>query len=524
MLSHRSAPALGVRAGVVVLLACTGRPLAPAAIHAQADSSESVQHVAAALPARLAVATAAQRALYRQHCVKCHGADGKGSTARGLFPEIPDFTKGTWQRGRSNAQLLVSILDGKGSGMPTLRGKINKSQANDLVKYVRTFSPAERKAANDRNGKPASDEFDVRYRLLQQEMSDLQRQFHELSKSSLDKKESAPAASPPSRPARPAEVSPPQPPSKPVKPAAAEAQPAGALFRQRCVKCHGADGSGNRARYRQSDIPDFTDPAWQARRSDAQLLASILEGKRRKMPPWRGKLSPEQARGLVAEVRAFASNAKLSADETMQVFPPSPPSECGEEGTTSPTRKRGNEPRPLPSIPPLRSGEGGEAEESTSSEPGEEGPAVSFAEKLIGWLGRFHPATVHFPIAMLTAAAVAELLRLLTRQPVFDAITRYCLWFGALTAVAAGALGWFLGEFHLIDASWLLTAHRWLGTSTLVSAVLLLGLSEWRRRPERGGGRIWLRTALLIVTGLVLATGFFGGAVVYGLDHYAWQQ
>jgi heme A synthase len=90
--------------------------------------------------------------------------------------------------------------------------------------------------------------------------------------------------------------------------------------------------------------------------------------------------------------------------------------------------------------------------------------------------------------------------------------------------VAAGVLGWFLGEFQLIDASWLLTTHRWLGTATLASAVLLLGLSEWRRRPEGHNRRIWFRAALFVVTGLVLATGFFGGAVVYGLDHYTWQQ
>jgi hypothetical protein len=31
------------------------------------------------------------------------------------------------------------------------------------------------------------------------------------------------------------------------------------------------------------------------------------------------------------------------------------------------------------------------------------------------------------------------------------------------------------------------------------------------------------RLALLIMTGLVLATGFFGGTVVYGLDHYTWS-
>src|SRR5207249_9815896 len=117
--------------------------------------------------------------------------------------------------------------------------------------------------------------------------------------------------------------------------------------------------------------------------------------------PWRGKLSEDQARGLVAHVRAFAP-------------PPGKPEPEEQEGPT--------------------------AAEPTAAEP-----ARGFAEKLIGWLGRFHPAAVHFPIALLTAAAVAELLRMATGRPAFDAVSRYCLWFGTLTAAFAGVLGWFLG-------------------------------------------------------------------------------
>src|SRR5438445_592196 len=61
------------------------------------------------------------------------------------------------------------------------------------------------------------------------------------------------------------------------------------LFREHCVKCHGADGTGSPARDRLPEIPNFTDPAWQARRSEAQLLASILDGKGKEMPPFRDK-------------------------------------------------------------------------------------------------------------------------------------------------------------------------------------------------------------------------------------------
>ena len=95
------------------------------------------------------------------------------------------------------------------------------------------------------------------------------------------------------------------PPPRQSAPKASGTPAAHELFRQHCIKCHGSDGTGSPARDRLHEIPDFTKSAWQARRSDAQLLASILDGKD-EMPSWRDKISQEQARSLVAYVRAFA--------------------------------------------------------------------------------------------------------------------------------------------------------------------------------------------------------------------------
>ena len=93
------------------------------------------------------------------------------------------------------------------------------------------------------------------------------------------------------------------------------------LFQRYCVKCHGADGTGGPARDRLPGLPDFTKAAWQARRSDAQLLVSILDGKGTDMPPWRGKVSDRQARDLVTHVRSFAP----ATDEPGPETPPPPP-------------------------------------------------------------------------------------------------------------------------------------------------------------------------------------------------------
>jgi uncharacterized membrane protein len=198
------------------------------------------------------------------------------------------------------------------------------------------------------------------------------------------------------------------------------------------------------------------------------------------MPPARGEISDQQAHDLVAHVRAFAPTARKSG----------------------PMRQEG----------------------LASARPAEAEPPTGLFEKLIRWLGNFHPPSVHYPIALLTAAAVAELLRIVTGRSAFDAITRYCIWFGTLTVVPAGILGWFLAGFRLTDASWVLMAHRWLGTSTVACAGLLLALSEVSRRPNRRRIRMCFRVALLVSAGLVSAAGFFGGALVFGLKHYVWPQ
>ena len=250
-------------------------------------------------------------------------------------------------------------------------------------------------------------------------------------------------------------------------PAGAATQPhreAGELFRRRCARCHGADGTGQPRRARGGEIPNFTDAKWQATRTDDQLLASILDGKGTKMPGFGDRLSEDEGRDLAAHVRAFTAAPEAPADS-----------------------------------------------------------GAGFPGKLTGWLARFHPPAVGFPIALLVAAAVAEVLLALTGRPLFDAAGRFCVWFGALAALPAAVLGWCCGGFRLADPDWVLATHRWLGTSVALGALAVVVLSETARRPG-SRARPWFRAVLLAAAGLVLATGFFGGAVVNGLAHYAWPH
>src|SRR5262249_11990207 len=152
---------------------------APTPIHAQAESSNSPQRPPSGQSSPATSGTPAARELFRQNCVKCHGADGTGSPARDRLPEIPDFTKTSWHARRSDAQLVTSILDGKEPKMPSWREKLSEEQARGLVAHVRTFAatPATPKAASAAG-------FDERFRRLQGQMNDLQRQERRLAKDS----------------------------------------------------------------------------------------------------------------------------------------------------------------------------------------------------------------------------------------------------------------------------------------------------------------------------------------------------
>jgi mono/diheme cytochrome c family protein len=117
------------------------------------------------------------RALFRRHCARCHGEDGAGLSTRDRAESIPDFSSQRWQASRSDAQLLVSVREGKGKRMPAFRGKVSDQEARDLVAQVRAFDPKP-------PPKPAdgpADDFDKRFRQLQEELADLKKQFRELS-------------------------------------------------------------------------------------------------------------------------------------------------------------------------------------------------------------------------------------------------------------------------------------------------------------------------------------------------------
>jgi mono/diheme cytochrome c family protein len=130
-------PALGWTVAVVGL--CLGIPALVLSL-AAGRGREAVIWEAGARAASPQSASSAQQ-LFCKRCESCHGKDGSGRKMRENFSTIPDFRSGEWQQKRKDSQLLVSILDGKGTNMPAFEAKITKDQARQLVTYVRSFGP-----------------------------------------------------------------------------------------------------------------------------------------------------------------------------------------------------------------------------------------------------------------------------------------------------------------------------------------------------------------------------------------------
>jgi len=88
-------------------------------------------------------ADAAQgRDLFASTCARCHGADGAGGLP--LFdggPAPRNFHDHAFQRERTDEQLKLTIMNGKGTGMPSFGTLFDEGQLRSLVAHVRSLDP-----------------------------------------------------------------------------------------------------------------------------------------------------------------------------------------------------------------------------------------------------------------------------------------------------------------------------------------------------------------------------------------------
>ena len=142
---------------------------------------------------------------------------------------------------------------------------------------------------------------------------------------------------------------------------------------------------------------------------------------------------------------------------------------------------------------------------------------MSVLERTLLWLGAFHPMIIHFPIAFFPAALFTAVVG--RRRPAFSAPVQFLVVAGGIVAPIATLLGWFNAGFELVDHDRLLLVHRWLGTAMGLGGAAL-AVWAWRRPWEdRGAGMILSLTAMTIA---IAVQGWFGGALVYGMEHMNW--
>ena len=163
----------------------------------------------------------------------------------------------------------------------------------------------------------------------------------------------------------------------------------------------------------------------------------------------------------------------------------------------------------LPATPPVQ---------SIASEFSEQSPT----DRLLAWLGKFHVVVVHFPIALLIAAAAGELWFLWRRTSGPAPAVRFCVLLGAAGAISATTLGWLLAAFggYGAGSAQVLALHRWLGTGACVWAVGVAILSEVD--VFRGERTRRFRILLFIGALLVGLVGHLGGTLVHGQSYFDW--
>ena len=130
------------------------------------------------------------------------------------------------------------------------------------------------------------------------------------------------------------------------------------------------------------------------------------------------------------------------------------------------------------------------------------------------FVGQFHPAVVHFPVALLMAAALAQFLALVRRSPSLASTAHFCLTLGALGTVGATVTGWLWATIEGYDAP----VHRWFGVATTCFALATWIFATRARRGARPVDRWTYHVVLVLTLALVIYTGHQGGTLTHGPD------
>jgi uncharacterized membrane protein len=133
----------------------------------------------------------------------------------------------------------------------------------------------------------------------------------------------------------------------------------------------------------------------------------------------------------------------------------------------------------------------------------------------MAFIGKFHPLLVHFPIALVLAAAAAELVVIATTRQTWRTVAVANIRAGAAFGVVTAITGWLLGSSTLAEAGPALEWHRWVGMACAAGAIGAALLS-WRLHVLSQRSALVYRLTLFVTAFLVAITGHLGGTLVWG--------
>jgi mono/diheme cytochrome c family protein len=110
--------------------ASQAKPAAGAKPAAQAASPESITNGGA---------------LYKRHCVMCHGATGMGDgpAAKTLKGKLPNLSDKAMMAKHTDDEIREAITNGKKTeigNMPALGKRLSPEEINDVISFVRTLA------------------------------------------------------------------------------------------------------------------------------------------------------------------------------------------------------------------------------------------------------------------------------------------------------------------------------------------------------------------------------------------------
>ncbi len=143
------------------------------------------------------------------------------------------------------------------------------------------------------------------------------------------------------------------------------------------------------------------------------------------------------------------------------------------------------------------------------------------------WVGKFHVLILHFPIALVVAAALREAWSMwnVWRRP--NSIramaledVHFCILVAAVFIVPTTITGW----LHALDGSGAsqpgtLLLHRWLGT--LACALVVAAAVSAELDAHRHDRRLLTRVLIFVSALVIGVTGHFGGMMSHGADYFS---